>query len=235
MEISMRNSRDSTLCLIILLFLMPFCFPMTGFAEEPYVFERMWPNLQQPWYFLPRDVTVDSKGFIYIVDESVKKLNSDGQFITEWTSDIWWDPSGIAINMDGNVFVVDNRNSIIQIFSSEGKPLANWGEKGSGTGQFDGPKGIDIDGDGNVYVTDGNNHRVQKLDSNGRFVTQWGSYGSGDGNFDYPTGIAVDNNGYVYVIDCYNSRVQKFKLTGQFIRKRVGLRFGRRRIQVFWR
>jgi len=35
-------------------------------SEETYEFERMWPTLQQTWYFTnPRDVAIDKKGFVY--------------------------------------------------------------------------------------------------------------------------------------------------------------------------
>ena len=58
------------------------------FADEIYRFKRMWPTLQQPWYFsLPSDVAVDSDGNIYIADTDknrVQKFNAEGYFITGW-------------------------------------------------------------------------------------------------------------------------------------------------------
>ena len=39
-------------------------------SEEIYKFERMWPVMQQPWYFnvLP-DIAIDKKGYLYISEK----------------------------------------------------------------------------------------------------------------------------------------------------------------------
>ena len=62
--------------------------PALALSEETYKFERMWPALQQPWYFeSPRDVSVDSKGYILVADTGgnrIVKLTSDGFFVAEW-------------------------------------------------------------------------------------------------------------------------------------------------------
>jgi len=46
------------------------------YAEEEvtYRFERMWPTLQQPWYFWsPRDAACDSSGNVYVVNSGKKR------------------------------------------------------------------------------------------------------------------------------------------------------------------
>ena len=48
-----------------------------------------------------------------------------------------------------------------------------WGESGSGPGQFNIVHNIVTDDDGWVYVADRENHRVQIFDGNGRYETQW--------------------------------------------------------------
>jgi len=50
--------------LITLIFL-----PNPASSEETYVFERMWPTLQQPWYFsLPSGIAIDKNGFVYVAE-----------------------------------------------------------------------------------------------------------------------------------------------------------------------
>jgi DNA-binding beta-propeller fold protein YncE len=154
----------------------------------------------------------------------IQKFTSDGIFIAKWGSvgsgdGQFYDPSGIAVDGYGNVYVADSGNNRIQKFTSDGIFIAKWGSYGSGDGQLLFPFGIAVDGFGNVYVLDQDNVRIQKFTSTGGFITKWGSYGSGDGQFNWPWGIAVDGSGNVYVADSGNDRIQKFTSSGGFITK----------------
>ena len=80
--------------------------------------------------------------------------SGDGQFN---------DPSDIAVDADGNIFVADRGNHRIQVLTRDGDFITSFGEEGSGDGQFRNPIGIDLDSSGNVYVTDLSNNRVQKF------------------------------------------------------------------------
>lgn len=94
-------------------------------------------------------------------------------------------------------------------FSAIPEFILEWGERGTGDGQFaGGPSGIDIDEQDNVYVSDGG--RVQKFDSNGNFITSW--FGGGEG-------LAVDSNGNVYVTDgSYGGhKIMKFNSGGNLV------------------
>jgi DNA-binding beta-propeller fold protein YncE len=95
--------------------------------------------------------------------------------------------------------------------------LFEWGQPGSGDGQFNSPSGIAVDSVGNVYVADTANNRIQKFDDQGTFLLKWGSAGSGAGQFTSPNGVAVDSTGNVYVVDSANHRIQKFTSSGGFI------------------
>jgi DNA-binding beta-propeller fold protein YncE len=71
-------------------------------------------------------------------------------------------PVRLVTSHDGSlVYVVDNQNSRIQVFTSDGAYVGQWGTAGGGPGQFSGPIGIAIDGPGNVFVADTNNGRIQ--------------------------------------------------------------------------
>ncbi len=162
-----------------------------------------------------RDIkTLDTAVFAarsYIFDSAWGSNGSaDGQFNN---------PSSIAVDGAGNVYIADTNKYRIQKFDLEGRYLTRWGSAGSGDGQFDQPHGIAVDAGGNVYVADTDNYRIQKFDSNGAYLTQWGSHGSGDGQFNLPIAVAVDTAGNVYVLDSKNIRIQKFDSEGNYLTK----------------
>jgi len=139
-------------------------------------------------------------------------------------------PTGIAIDNDGNVFVVQTSfvNSIdpqgnntavrhrVQRFTPDGEVTA-FGRFGDGNGEFDGPQDIAVDGNGDVYVADTFNHRIQKFTNTGAFITSWGAFGAHDDQLEEPSGIAVGPDGLIYVADTKNDRIQVFSVVGDFI------------------
>jgi len=52
------------------------------------VFERMWPELRQPWHFIgPEYMAVNKNGNVFVADAEnncIQKFSSDGIFITKW-------------------------------------------------------------------------------------------------------------------------------------------------------
>lgn len=134
-------------------------------------------------------------------------------------------PVGVAVDAQGNIYVMDTNNFRVQKFDSEGNSLQMWGSEGSGDGQFlndvlvlnEYEGHLAVDTQGNVYVLDPKNFRIQKFDSNGNYLTQWGTEGDGNGQFRQPFDITVDRENNIYVADVIKSTVQKFDKTGKFL------------------
>ncbi|MCF8145708.1 MAG: SMP-30/gluconolactonase/LRE family protein [Deltaproteobacteria bacterium] len=228
----------SVACLICL-FLSVDLGPAFSFSEETYTYERMWPEMQQPWYFCkPSGIAIDKTGNIYLSEmggHCIQKLTSGGQFIKRWGKEGVNDgefgcPLGLAISGNESVYVLDSAHNRIQKFSTEGEFVAKWGSEGADDGQFQFYTGLDsqkpfnligiaVDADGYVYVADRGNCRIQKFTSDGQFIGKWGSQGTADGQFSDPSGIGIDGSGNIYVADYHANRIQKFTSEGQFITK----------------
>lgn len=126
------------------------------------------------------------------------------------------EPTGIALDSSGNLFVAEAGNNRIQKFTNTGGFIRSWGGFGSGAGQFKYPTGVAVDSSANVYTVEGT-HRIQKFKTNGVFTTMWGYYGGADGQFRNPVGVAVKSANVsiqeerVFVADTVNNRIQVFK------------------------
>mgnify|MGYP003312689909 CR=1 FL=1 len=125
--------------------------------------------------------------------------DGDGQLV--------W-PVGIDFDKNSRVLVSDEHNNRITIYSSEGKYVSHWGQKGKNQGEFEGPSGLAVTEDNVVFVSDQKNHRIQQYKPDGNFIAQWGEYGSGEGQFNLPWGITFDAQDRLYVSDWRNDRVQ---------------------------
>ncbi|NBV87018.1 MAG: hypothetical protein EBS01_12330, partial [Verrucomicrobia bacterium] len=134
-------------------------------------------------------------------------------------------PSGVAADKDGNLFVADYDYRVIRkitpagVVTSIAGSAGNYGSQdGVGTNAtFYNPTGVAVDGIGNVYVADQANHTIRKITSGGSVTTLAGLAGSaayldGQGSaarFYNPTGVAVDTAGNVYVGDMSNHVIRK--------------------------
>jgi DNA-binding beta-propeller fold protein YncE len=70
-------------------------------------------------------------------------------------------PKGVAVDTDGDIFVVDGLYDVVQIFDQQGRLLLHVGGGGSDEGRFWLPSGIAIDQQNRIYVADTHNQRVQ--------------------------------------------------------------------------
>ena len=182
---------------------------------------------------LPIDLAFDSTGNLFVVDSAnqrIVKYDPVGAFVTAWGGQGTGEGQfnlvdgsdgygGVAVDLQGNVYVADTHNARVQKFSDDGGFLLQWGGKGEADGQFMAPLGIVVDSEGNVYVGDYGRNDIQKFDNAGRFLLKWGEAGKGDGQFDELSYLIMNSQDDIYVADTYNHRIQKFDHEGRFLAK----------------
>lgn len=138
-------------------------------------------------------------------------------------------PTGIAVDREGNVYLVDVVSNTVFKITPESKVevVAGNGEVGhvDGSGKqakFTYPHGLALDASGNLYVGDYDGHRVRKITPDGEVTTLAGSgeedFAEGVGTqakLERPTALAVDAQGTVYVAHDRNHLISKITSDGK--------------------
>ena len=63
-------------------------------------------------------------------------------------------PSDVALDNEGNIYVLDSGNHRVQKYDSNGIYLSTFGKKGKGPGEFESPSSLSIDAENNILVND---------------------------------------------------------------------------------
>ncbi|WP_456387085.1 NHL repeat-containing protein [Desulfolithobacter sp.] len=131
-------------------------------------------------------------------------------------------PSDVAVNDQGDIYVVDGVNHCVKVFGADGRFLFKFGTRGEGHGEFSYPLGIDIDGLGRVYIADSGNRRIQVFSARGRFITLIPVTSTGEKPAD-PVDIGVTREGTAgFVTDNDNHVILKYDLVSGRLLARFG-------------
>ena len=135
-------------------------------------------------------VRVDPEGNTWVVDAGahvVYKVNTEGRVLIQLGTDgvagagtdTFNLPTDVAFAPNGDVYVSDGYgNARVVKYTSDGRYLLQWGERGKGPGEFGLPHNLVVDAEGRVYVTDRDNLRIQIFDAYGVFLEEWTDVGS---------------------------------------------------------
>ena len=166
-----------------------------------------------------------STAYFPLIYDPAAAPDVEGRLIIGWGGDApgtFSDPTGLAVDGESNLYVLDSGNGRIQKFSPQGVFLKATGTTGDGEGEFNQPADLALDAQGNVYVVDTWNHRVQKFDGDLNFIAAWGKptrdlLNPGDDEMWGPRSIATDGQGNVWVVDTGTHRVRKFSPDGELL------------------
>ncbi|MDH3345574.1 MAG: hypothetical protein OEL75_00145, partial [Kiritimatiellaceae bacterium] len=130
-------------------------------------------------------------------------------------------PLGIAVGVDGTMYVGNRGAKAIQAYDSNGDFIRNVGE-----GMLHMPSDIALDLYGNLYVADSPAHCIRIFNMDGGHLGDIGSVGTSDGEFKFPVSVDVayrtnetgQVEGELFVADQGNFRIQVFNLSGNLLR-----------------
>ena len=185
----------------------------------------------------PSGVTVDASGNVYVGDEGnvkIRKITPAGEVTTLAGSTVGFadgpgvtakfqNPTGLAVDATGNVYVADGGNHKIRKITPAGDVTTLAGstigytDGTSMLAKFNNPTDVTLDASDNVYVADYSNYKIRKITPGGAVTTLAGSTaGFADGTgiaaqFNYPSRVAVDASGTIYVADPFNHLIRKIE------------------------
>ncbi|HTK10251.1 MAG TPA: NHL repeat-containing protein [Ktedonobacteraceae bacterium] len=202
----------------------------------------------------PRRTAIDNSGGVYIADTGNNRVlyfplgttiatrvyGQAGSFTTNTvnkngvSANSLNQPSGLALDSSGNLYVADTTNNRVlyfpsgsttatRVYGQGGSFTTNSGNKGGvGPDTLDTPAGVSLDSSGNLYVADTNNNRVLFFLAGSTTATgvygQGGNFNSSNVNhgsldamgFDHPSDLVLDSSSNLYVADPGNNRVLYF-------------------------
>ncbi len=113
-------------------------------------------------------------------------------------------PGAVALDDEGNLYVLDMLNSSVKKYSPDGQFLLSIGGAGDTEGSFSRPKGLAVDSAGDVFVSDALMVAVQVFSPTGEYAGFIGRKEPGnkesDSLFQWPSGLKAVG-GKLYVVD----------------------------------
>jgi len=196
----------------------------------------------------PSALAADGRGQLFIADSLnhvIRKIGPEGQVtsLAGFAQDLDEDgiveggasdgvgpaarfnfPAGVAVDVQGFVYVSDAWNHTIRRVSPAGMVTTIAGQTGNhghrdgpaAQALFDDPCGIAVDSIGNLFVAERGAHIIRKISREGAVVTLAGlpgQSGTADGQseharFDSPGGVALDSAGNLWVADTGNHTIR---------------------------
>ncbi len=202
----------------------------------------------------PTGVAVDASGNVYIADAGnncVLEVNASGVITTiagdgtagyngdgiEGTAAELNDPTGVAVDNAGHLFIADDGNDRIRALNLSTGVITTIADNGTAGYNGDGiagtaaelnlPFGVAVDAAGNLLIADTGNNRIRQLNLSTNIITTVAGNGtagySGDtgpataASINNPLGVAADASGDIFISDTANNVVREVDSAGVIV------------------
>ena len=141
------------------------------------------------------------------------------------------DPSGVAVDASGDLFIADQYNYVVEEVTPAGRlsMVAGNGKEGVPTpgpadsSRLDDPSGVAVDAYGDLFIADSFNEVVEEISPAGRLSVLAGNGQFGpptpgpadSSKLDDPSGVAVDAHEDLFIADAGNNVVEKVAPAGR--------------------
>ncbi|MCP4723815.1 MAG: hypothetical protein GY863_02200 [bacterium] len=98
----------------------------------------------------------------------IELVKTIGDLFGESEEVMFYLPSDIAKDSEGNLYILDTGNFYVKKFSPEGEYMLSFGGQGQGPGELSHPTSININNEGNIVVSDQGNNRFEVFTPDGK-------------------------------------------------------------------
>jgi sugar lactone lactonase YvrE len=155
-------------------------------------------------------------------------------------------PTGVAVDSEGNFFIADQINHRIRRVDADtreittvagtGDPPGFGGDAGPATlALLQNPRGVALDAAGNLFIVDLGNQRIRRVEAGTGIITTVAGNGTrgynGDGiaataaELRDPRAVVIDSGGNLFIADQGNLRVRRVDASTQLITTYAGIGF----------
>lgn len=174
------------------------------------------------------DFAFGPDGSLYVVDihQRVQQFAPDLSFVRSWGGigrgdGQFLSSNSVAVDGEGNVYVVDGERNDVQKFDAHGNYLLTFGGRDSGPARLSHAAGIAVGPDGTIWVTDWSANRIEGFRSDGEHIREITS-----DSLSEPSEITADSSGNLYVVNQGSYRVAIFDPSGNLIASLDGINNG---------
>jgi len=174
-------------------------------------------------FVLPHGIHVDAEGDVWITDSMGNQSGTKGHQAIKFSPQgevlltlgkagvagsgpsLLNEPCDVITAPNGDIFVSDGHSGqmanppagttgrIIK-YNKAGEYITEWGQMGSGPGEFRTPHALAFDSQGRLFVADRGNNRIQIYDQDGNYIDSYYQFGR-------ISGLFIDGDDTLYAID----------------------------------
>lgn len=174
-------------------------------------------------FVLPHGIHVDAEGNVWITDSMGNQSGTKGHQVLKFSPEgkilltlgqagvagsgpgLLNEPCDVITAPNSDIFVSDGHSGqlanpparttgrIIK-YNKAGEYITEWGQMGSGPGEFRTPHALAFDSQGRLFVADRGNNRIQIYDQDGNYIDSYYQFGR-------ISGLFIDNDDTLYAID----------------------------------
>jgi tripartite motif-containing protein 71 len=148
----------------------------------------------------------------------IVRFSPAGQKETEWggkgaKAGQFWEPTGIAADAAGKVYVCDNGNGRLQIFTRDGQFVNMFDVPGWESKVYSEPY-VAVDPHGTLWVTVPGAKEIRNYDTSGKLLRTIKGSGTPGVTFDTPMGIAYSPTSRELIVSDLDHRLVRIPLAG---------------------